>query len=462
MSGSSPAGQSTSTKTVNPTGNIADYNSQGLRAGGSLYNAGPVYTGLNGDQTSGLNEVARIANSGNQTANNFFDFANGFTNGQYMDSNIANPGLKSLAGNSMNTQEFQNNLKTLGTGAMSNPANPYLSRFAGSGATGTAQDMLMKSARGDFLSPETNPWLKGTFDQGMQGVQGAVTNAMAASGRYGSGAMAGAIGSGATNLANDIYGGNYQQERTRQQQAQDLIGQLQSSDRGQQQQAAEALGNLFNTGTQLGISANTNAGQLAAGDRQAVGSALSQLSSNYNSGLNATTEMARLSPVLGEARYNDMSHLLAAGKSFQDDSNAWAAEPWKRLQDYMGISQGLNPGSQTTESNPYFSNSFGEGLTGAAGTAALLSKIFGGSGANGTGPSLASSLGSAGMSAYSKLAGLFGGGGAPLSSTGTGLDLSGVGAGSGWAPNYFDPSVYGTGGSAATGSGSDFWFNTPQ
>jgi hypothetical protein len=453
MSGSSPAGYTTSTQTATPGGSGLDYMNQGLGFGGNLYNQGSTHAYLNGDQVSGLNEIARIANSGNQTANQMYDLAQGFTGGKYLNSNIANPGLQSLAGNSMNTQGFQNNLTGLGTSAMNNPANPALKNFSGTGATGSTQSMLMKAARGDYLSPDSNPWLKSTYDQAFGNVQNSVGSAMAGAGRFGSGAMAGALGSGATNLANSIYGTNYQQERDRQQQAQGLIGQLQSSDRSQQQAAAQALGQLYDTGIGLGISANADAGQLASGDRSAVQQALGQLSGNYNAGLDATTRMAALSPALNEARYADMNHLLQAGQAFQQDQQGGLTEPWQRLSDYMGLARGMPTTSTQSTSNPYYSNPTGQALSGALGGSALLSQLFGGSGALGTGPSAASNIGSTLSGAGGWLSRLFsGGGGAVPSSLGAGADYSAAGSalsgalgGTGSGTNYWDPS-YGTGG----------------
>jgi hypothetical protein len=444
MSGSSPAGYTTSTQTATPGGSSIDYMNQGLGFGGNLYNQGSTHAFLNGDQTSGLNEIARIANSGNQTANQWYDFDQGFTGGKYLNSNIANPGLQQLAGNSMNTQGYQNNLTGLGASAMNNPANPYLNNFSRAGATGSTQDMLGKAARGDYLSPDSNPWLKSTFDQGFGQVQNSVGSAMAGAGRFGSGAMAGALGSGATNLANDIYGANYQQERTRQQQAQQLIGQLQSSDRGQQQAAAEALGQLHNTGVGLGISANADAGQLASGDRSAVQAALGQLSGNYNAGLDATTRMAQLSPALNEARYADMAHLLQAGQGFQQDQQAGMSEPWSRLGDYMNLARGMPTTSTQTTNNPYFNNPTGNALSALGGTSGALSALFGGSGALGMGPSLASQLGlgTAASKAWSSLSNLFGGGGGGVNN---------------YVNSFTDPMGTGTGGNLSASAFSDLY-----
>jgi hypothetical protein len=374
MTGSQPAGSTTSTKTVSPTGSIADYQQQGLNLSGNLYNAsgGTTYSGLNGDQVSGLNEIARIANSGDQTANQFNDLAGRFAQGKYLNSNTANPGLQQIAGNSMNTDGWQAGLSGLASAA--NRDNPA---FSG----------LLKTAGGAYLDPSTNPWLKGTYDQAFGNVQGSVGSAMAGAGRFGSGAQAGALTSGATNLANTLYGQQYANERQLQQQAQGKIG------------------DLYNTGTGLGISAYADAGQLAAGDRSGVLSALGQLSGNYNAGLGATTQMAALAPALNANRYYDMKQLLGAGQAFQDDANAQIGGQYGALGKYLAAGQGLNPATVTSQSNPYFDSTTGNVLAGAGGITSLLAQMFGGRGTNGTGPSLASTLGSGASGLYASLFG---------------------------------------------------------
>lgn len=92
----------------------------------------------------------------------------------------------------------------------------------------------LKTINGDYLSPDSNPWLKATYDKGgdaltrqyMTATAPQTAGAMAGAGRYGSGAYRNLVsgneqnlGKSLTNLATDIYGGNYQTERGRQQTA---------------------------------------------------------------------------------------------------------------------------------------------------------------------------------------------------------------------------------------------------
>ena len=99
---------------------------------------------------------------------------------------------------------------------------------------GQAENQLSKTIAGDYLSPDSNPWLKGTYDAGAGRMAdayktgiGAQTNAMAGfGGAFGgsaplelSGIQSKAFGDSLGSFANQLYGGNYQAERGRQQQA---------------------------------------------------------------------------------------------------------------------------------------------------------------------------------------------------------------------------------------------------
>jgi len=107
-------------------------------------------------------------------------------------------------------------------------ANTYSPLF------GQAENQLSKTINGDYLSPDSNPYLRGTYDAAAGRMAdaykigtGAQTNAMAGfGGAFGGSAqseLAGqqgrAFGDSLGSFANQLYGGNYQAERGRQQQA---------------------------------------------------------------------------------------------------------------------------------------------------------------------------------------------------------------------------------------------------
>jgi len=97
--------------------------------------------------------------------------------------------------------------------------------------TGAGGRMLGDTLSGKYLDPNTNPYLKATYDQAAQGVTDQYRTAIAPSTMASaqlSGQMGGSaynqlknmdqysLGQNLNNLATDIYGGNYQQERLNQ------------------------------------------------------------------------------------------------------------------------------------------------------------------------------------------------------------------------------------------------------
>lgn len=70
---------------------------------------------------------------------------------------------------------------------------------------------------GDYLN--SNPYLDQTFNRAADQTQARMGSQFAGAGRTGSGAYMNASGDAYANLGNQIYGGNYQQERNRQQQS---------------------------------------------------------------------------------------------------------------------------------------------------------------------------------------------------------------------------------------------------
>jgi len=93
------------------------------------------------------------------------------------------------------------------------------------------REALLGAARGDYLDPASNPYLQSTYNQAARGLTDAYSTGTAAQ-TDAAAARAGALGGSAYNqqtamnqyglgrnlsdLATDIYGGNYQQERQRQ------------------------------------------------------------------------------------------------------------------------------------------------------------------------------------------------------------------------------------------------------
>jgi len=143
--------------------------------------------------------------------------------------------------------------------------DPYLAQLektAGGGftadPTGDNQFLdqgLTETAQGQFLHPESNPYLRGTFNAAATDLTNAYRTATAPSiqaqasrmGQFGSSAMNEALaleqyglGRNLENLASNIYGGNYQQERGRMAGAQQFGAGLYEGAYGRERGAQEA------------------------------------------------------------------------------------------------------------------------------------------------------------------------------------------------------------------------------
>lgn len=206
----------------------------------------------------------------------------------------------------------------------------------GSPVMNTANGYLSKVLNGDFIG--ANPYLDSQFKRGADQVQARVNSAFAGGGRSGSGINQEVMTREMGNLANDVYGNAYENERQRMQQG------LLFAPQAANQDYADAL--------QL-----ANVGQAKEGRTQDV--------------INADI-----------AKYNYQAQL-----------------PLNALANYQQLVSG-NYGGSTTMTQPYYSNRgagmLGTGLgllsgasmlsgMGAFGGGGLLSSLFGGAGASSAG-----------------------------------------------------------------------------
>ncbi len=88
----------------------------------------------------------------------------------------------------------------------------------GSPVVGSAQDLTQQTLQGDFLRPESNPFLQQTFDRAADLTRGRLDSEFSGSGRN-LGASLPARSEELQTLASNIFGGNFQAERNRQAQA---------------------------------------------------------------------------------------------------------------------------------------------------------------------------------------------------------------------------------------------------
>lgn len=171
--------------------------------------------------------------------------------------------------------------------------------------------MLTNTLNGNYLDPNSNPYLKGTYDQAAQAVQGSVNGAFGQGGRYGSGLNQDTLEKNLNNLATNIYGTNYTNERNNQLKA-----------------GLEAPGAANQDYTDLGALATTGA-QVQGQNQANIGDAMARY--NYTTG-----------------------------------------QPMQQIQNYLGLLNGTGVGNTQTQTSPYYQNNsanalgMGLGLLGGA------------------------------------------------------------------------------------------------
>lgn len=100
---------------------------------------------------------------------------------------------------------------------------------AASGNVDNAVAANNKVINGDYLSPETNPYLKAIADRVGGETLSKISAQFGGAGRTGSGLSGYYAGQGVSASINDLYNSNYQSERARQQQSIGMAGELDQS-----------------------------------------------------------------------------------------------------------------------------------------------------------------------------------------------------------------------------------------
>lgn len=174
--------------------------------------------------------------------------------------------------------------------------------MSGSPLTNAAKNYTQGLLGGDYLKPDSNPYLDGMFSNAADQVQQRVNSAFGGAGRYGSGINQEVMTRELGKTAQDVYGQNYENERNRQMQGLLFAPQLANQDYFD-------IGQLAN----VGASKDTRSQDLINSDIDKY---------NYNSNL-----------------------------------------PANALRNYIGLTGG-NYGGTTTSSTPYYSNQAGNALSG--------------------------------------------------------------------------------------------------
>ncbi len=119
----------------------------------------------------------------------------------------------------------------------------------GSPVMNAAQANLTDALSGRYMSPDSNPWLKRNVDTALGQAGSAINSQFNRPGAFGSSAHEGVMANQFGNIASQMYGQNYDQERTRQMQANMFAPQAAAADYADAQ-ALMGVGNINREMTQ--------------------------------------------------------------------------------------------------------------------------------------------------------------------------------------------------------------------
>ena len=310
------------------------------------------------------------------------DYTSSLLNGGFLDSN---------PGNSMYAATYgQANPAMSGyaqTAAMSgyNPSNMLWRGAMNSATNNPASGMLNTTASGAYLN--ANPYLDATFNKAADAVQSRVNNSFASAGRFGSGLNQRTLGDSLGDLATNIYGGNYANERNLQESATSRLGDVYNQGQGLAQNAISNIGNNYNQGQQNKLAALGGMSDAYNSQARINQDAAAGISGNYNNERGLQQQGVGLATGLAANDYADLQALSGVGAAqdqrAQDflnaDINRYNYNQNKdlnALNTYQGLVSG-NYGNSTSTNTPMSSNT-GAGILGGALGGAQLGGMLGG------------------------------------------------------------------------------------
>lgn len=324
--------------------------------------------------------------------------------------NAAIPALASAA-NSQWAQPFVN-----AASSIAGTPNPYIggtADYASLGMANPALAGLAQTASGQYLTPDTNPYLYDTVQNALEQAKSTIASQFNQGGRYGSGMMAGTQARELGNIATGAYANAYEQERARQEAAKQALGGQFLQGAGLASQGQQQAGALTQGQMGQGLSAILGAGGLAGNQQQLGQQALSTLGSlsgedinrqlqaqqaatqgylqdiqnrmtSQQAGTNAMLQALGLSsnalnfaPTLQAMGGEQLSQLANAAQVQQQLLQMPEQAAWDRLANYLAMIQG-GYGGTATQKTPGAggSNILGNvmgGLTAGAGLASMFS-----------------------------------------------------------------------------------------
>lgn len=323
-------GQTTSSSSA-PWEAQQPYLAQGFQGAQNLYEQNrPQYAPESKQTGDALGRIWQRASNGSPVVDAAKSSVTGMMNGDY--SNPSTSYFNNIANNlSYQDNPASNYFEGAQTGQYlnSNPVNRYLN----------------STASGAFLN--SNPYLDSTYDKAArsitrnysQGVAPGVASSFERAGRYGSGLYQNAqdqaqenYAQGLGDLATNIYGNNYANERQNMIGAAGTIGNAYAGERQLQQGAASDLGNIYQQqGARSDAAANT-------------------LSNNYNTSRAQMLQAAALAPTLANQDYVDTNQLMNVGKTLEGYTQQAYDAPYTALQRYQqGITGNYGSSSSVTQ-----------------------------------------------------------------------------------------------------------------
>lgn len=231
-----------------------------------------------------------------------------------------------------------------------NPSDPYYRNAAN--YTNTSMDYLRPTAEGKFLN--ANPYIDALYAKARDAVGTGIDSRFSKAGRYGSGAHQGVLGTTFDNLATDIYGNNYAQER------QNMLsagGTLISADQAQQAArlaGASGLSGNYQNDRATQLAAAGNLGTLEQAQQAARLAGAQGLGTNYAnernlqfnygqalSSVDAAQQAARLAGTQGLSTNYNTERSLQANYA-QNQAAAEQAQQAARLAGTAGLSSNYN------------------------------------------------------------------------------------------------------------------------
>lgn len=264
---------------------------------------------------------------------------------------------------------------------------------------------LGKTANGDFLSPDSNPYIKSVANQAADAAQARTNGLFGSNGRTG-GLWAQNLGQGIANATGNIYAQNFANERQNQLGAQNtLFGAEQTANQNALTRQFGAASDIFGAQNSANESAASRASNAYEAERQRQQGAAGGL-------INTQLQAAAQQPGLLQAIMNGDIQSFT-GHQYQDQA------PYNNLAKYTGLLSTLGApygiqDSKTTEKTSGLGSTIGQiasigmALAGAATGNPFLAMggLSGAAGGGGGNPFTAAFSGGSGIPSYS-----FGGGG---------------------------------------------------